>query len=152
LNLGPTAETAKLAEQTMAVAGLFLTGVIGGGILFAVLCAVRRGYGNAFRLARGVILGLSIMLISLVAGQTRRVGPEARAIWVLLAFAVWGAILGSVEQRLIYTQETALAEASVERVDRRTFLIRLGGATAAITVGGAVVGELAEARRREAVR
>ena len=30
LNLGPTSETAKLAEQTMAVAGLFLTGVGGG--------------------------------------------------------------------------------------------------------------------------
>ena len=71
---------------------------------------------------------------------------------VLLAFVIWGAVLGGVEQRLIYAQGTAPAEASVERVDRRTFLIRLGGATAAITVGGAVVGELAEARRREAVR
>ena len=53
--------------------------------------------------------------------------------------------LGSVEQRLIYAQGTAPAEASVERVDRRTFLIKVGGATAAITVAGAVVGELAEA-------
>ena len=152
LNLGPTAETAKLAEQTMAVAGLFLTGVIGGAILFAILSALRRGYGIAFGLALGIILGIPIMLISLEASQTASVGPEARAIWVLLAFAVWGAILGSVEQRLIYAEGTAPAEASVERVDRRTFLIRLGGATAAITVGGAVVGELAEARRREAVR
>jgi DMSO/TMAO reductase YedYZ molybdopterin-dependent catalytic subunit len=152
LNLGPTAETAKLAEQTMAVAGLFLTGVIGGAILFAILGALRRGYGIAFGLALGIILGIPIMLISVQASQTASVGPEARAIWVLLAFVVWGAVLGSVEQRLIYAQGTAPAEASVERVDRRTFLIRLGGATAAITVGGAVVGELAEARRREAVR
>src|SRR5262249_55443806 len=103
-------------------------------------------------LALGIILGIPIMLISVQASQTASVGPEARAIWVLLAFVVWGAILGSVEQRLIYAQETPPAEASVERVDRRTFLIRLGGATAAITVGGALVGELAEARRREAVR
>src|SRR5215471_3946345 len=152
LNLGQTAETAKLAEQTMGVAGLFLTGVIGGAILFAILGALRRGYGIAFGLALGIILGIPIMLISVQASQTASVGPEARAIWVLLAFVVWGAVLGSVEQRLIYAQGTAPAEASVERVDRRTFLIRLGGATAAITVGGAVVGELAEARRREAVR
>jgi DMSO/TMAO reductase YedYZ molybdopterin-dependent catalytic subunit len=152
LNLGPTAETAKLAEQTMAVAGLFLTGVIGGAILFAILGALRRGYGIALGLALGIILGIPIMLISVQASQTASVGPEARAIWVLLAFVVWGAILGSVEQRLIYAQGTAPAEASVELVDRRTFLIRLGGATAAITVGGAVVRELAEARRREAVR
>jgi DMSO/TMAO reductase YedYZ molybdopterin-dependent catalytic subunit len=152
LNLGPTAETAKLAEQTVALAGLFLTGVIGGAILFAILSALRRGYGIAFGLALGIILGIPIMLISVQASQTASVGPEARAIWVLLAFVVWGAVLGSVEQRLIYAQGPAPAEASVERVDRRTFLIRLGGATAAITVGGAVVGELAEARRREAVR
>jgi DMSO/TMAO reductase YedYZ molybdopterin-dependent catalytic subunit len=152
LNLGPTSETAKLAEQAMAVAGLFLTGVIGGAILFAILSALRKGYGIALGLALGIILGIPIMLISVEASQTASVGPEARAIWVLLAFVVWGAVLGSVEQRLIHAQGTALAEASVERVDRRRFLIRLGGATAAITVGGAVVGELAEVRRREAVR
>src|SRR4030095_14509466 len=105
-----------------------------------------------FGLALGIILGIPIMLISVQASQTASVGPEARAIWVLLAFVVWGAVLAGVEQRLIYAKETAPAEASVERVDRRTFLIRLGGTTAAITVGGAVVGELAEARRREAVR
>jgi len=46
----------------------------------------------------------------------------------------------------------AATEAAVERIDRRRFLIKLGGATAAITVAGAVVGELAETRRREAMR
>jgi len=40
---------------------------------------------------------------------------------------------------------------AVEPIDRRRFLVELGGATAVITVTGAVVGELAEARRREAV-
>jgi hypothetical protein len=93
-----------LAEQTMGVAGLFLTGVIGGAILFAILGALRRGYGIAFGLALGIILGIPIMLISVQASQTASVGPEARAIWVLLAFVVWGAVLGSVEQRLIYAQ------------------------------------------------
>src|SRR5262249_25839064 len=43
LNLGPTAETAKLAEQTMAVAGLFLTGVIGGANPVPVSHTPRRG-------------------------------------------------------------------------------------------------------------
>jgi DMSO/TMAO reductase YedYZ molybdopterin-dependent catalytic subunit len=152
LNLGPTSETAKLAEQTMAVAGLFLTGVIGGAILFAILGALRRASGIALGLALGIILGIPTMLISVQASQTASVGPEARAIWVLLAFVVWGAVLGRVEQRLMYAKGTAPAEASVERVDRRTFLIKVGGATAAITVAGAVVGELAQARRREAVR
>jgi hypothetical protein len=65
----------------MAVAGLFLTGVIGGAILFAILGALRRGYGIAFGLALGIILGIPIMLISVHASQTASVGPEARAIW-----------------------------------------------------------------------
>src|SRR5262249_41340992 len=152
LNLGPTSETAKLAEQTMAVAGLFFTGVIGGAILFAILGALRRASGIALGLALGIILGIPTMLISVQASQTASVGPEARAIWVLLAFVVWGGVLGRVEQRLMYVKGTAPAEASVERVDRRTFLIKVGGATAAITVAGAVVGELAQTRRREAAR
>ena len=149
LNVGPTAETAKLAEQTMAVAGLFVTGVVGGAILFAILGALRR-YGTALGLALGVLLGVPAMLISAHASQTASVGPWARAVWVLAAFLVWGGVLGSVEQRLF--EETAPDEASVERVDRRNFLIKLGGATAAITVAGTVVGELADVRRGEAVR
>src|SRR5262249_13437651 len=80
--LGPTAETAKLAEQTMAVAGLFLTGVIGGAILFAVLGGLRRGYGIAFGLALGIILGIPIMLIIVQASQTASVGTGARRVWV----------------------------------------------------------------------
>jgi len=42
------------------------------------------------------------------------------------------------------------AEPSVERIDRRRFLVRLSGTTAAITVAGALVGELVEARRENA--
>src|SRR6516165_3147958 len=53
LNLGPTSETAKLAEQTTAIAGLFVTGVIGGTVLFAILGALRR-YGVALGLALGI--------------------------------------------------------------------------------------------------
>jgi hypothetical protein len=152
LNLGPTSETAKLAEQTMAVAGLFLTGVIGGAVLFAILGTQGRRSGVGLGVALGIILGVPTMLICMQTGQSASVGPAARAIWVLLAFIVWGAVLGGVEQRLIYSAGAEPVEASVERVDRRTFLIKFGGATAAITVAGAVVGELAEARRGEAVR
>jgi DMSO/TMAO reductase YedYZ molybdopterin-dependent catalytic subunit len=42
-------------------------------------------------------------------------------------------------------------DAAVERIDRRRFLAKLSATTAAITVGGAVLGESAEARRREAM-
>lgn len=153
LKLGPTSETAKSAEQAMAVANLFITGAVGGAILFLILRAMRRGYGLSLGLALGIVLGIPAMLVSLQASKTSSVGPGARAIWVLGAFLVWGAVLGWAEQRLIGVEGTteAAAEPAVERIDRRRFLVRLGGTTALITVAGAVVGDLAEARRREAV-
>jgi DMSO/TMAO reductase YedYZ molybdopterin-dependent catalytic subunit len=153
LHLGPTATTAKTAEQAMAIAGLFIVVVVGGEILFAILRAMRRDYGVPLGLALGIVLGVPAMLISLQASETASVGPAARAVWVLGVFLVWGAFLGRAEQRLIGIEPTAaaVAEPAVERIDRRRFLLRLGGTTAVITVVGAVVGELAEARRREAI-
>lgn len=60
LPLGATSETAKAAEQAIAIIGLFLSGVVGGGILFAILhtiCGRARhgrvwGAGDLFRLGR----------------------------------------------------------------------------------------------------
>jgi hypothetical protein len=153
LHLGPTSETAKMAEQAMAIAGLFIVVVVGGEILFATLRAMRRDYGVPLGVVLGIVLGVPAMLISLQASETASVGPGARAFWVLGVFLVCGAFLGRAEQRLIGIEPTAaaVAEPAVERIDRRRFLLRLGGTTALITVAGAVVGELAEARRKEAL-
>ena len=153
LNLGPIASTAKMAEQATAIAILFIAGVVGGVILFLVLRATRSRYGLTVGLALGVVFGFPAMLISLHASATANVGPGAGAVWVLAAFLVWGAVLGRAEQQLISIAQPTeqLAEPAVERIDRRRFLVKLGSTTALITVAGAVVGELAEARRREAV-
>lgn len=153
LNLSPIASTAKMVEQAIAIAILFIAGVVGGVILFLVLRATRSRYGLTVGLALGVVFGFPAMLISQHASATANVGPGAGAVWVLAAFLVWGAVLGRAEQQLIgIAQPTEqLAEPAVERIDRRRFLVKLGSTTALITVAGAVVGELAETRRREAV-
>jgi DMSO/TMAO reductase YedYZ molybdopterin-dependent catalytic subunit len=158
LNLGPTSETAKTAEQAMAISGLFVTGVVGGVVLFAILRATHRVHAVTLGLMLGIILGVPAMFVSLYASQTASTGPEARAVWVLGTFLAWGAILGRAGQRLIGLEAAihaagSPAEAQVERIDRRRFLVRLGGSAAAITVAGAVVGELSEARqqRRQAL-
>jgi hypothetical protein len=67
------------------------------------------------------------MLISLHASETASVGPGAGAAWVLGAFLVWGAVLGRAAQRLIAIEQTtdAVADAAVERIDRRRFLVEL---------------------------
>jgi hypothetical protein len=152
LNLGPTSAIAKTAEQGMAIAVLFITGVVGGVILFLILRATRKRHGLTLGLALGAVLGIPAMLISLHASATASVGPTAGAVWVVGAFLVWGAILGRAEQRLLGIQtHDAVADTAVERIDRRRFLVKLGGTTAVVTVAGAVVGELAETRRRQAV-
>jgi len=149
LQLGSTSETAKLTEQLMSIAALFIAGVVGGAILFVVLRAERTRYRVVLGPMLGVVFGIPAVLVSLHTSQTSSVGPAAGSFWVLGVFLVWGAILGRTEQRLIDIEQTS--NAAAERIDRRRFLIKLGGTTAAITVAGAVVGELAEARRHQAV-
>jgi len=149
LSLGPTSDIAKLAEQLMAIVIVFIAGVVGGTILFVVLRAERTRSHVIPGLLLGLVFAVPTMLVSLHASQTSSVGPVAGSVWILGVFLVWGAVLGRSAQRLIDFEQTS--DAAVARIDRRRFLVRLGGTTAAITVAGAVVGELAEERRREAV-
>ena len=153
LKLGPTSTTAKTAEQAMAIAEMFIAGLVGGFVVFLILRTARRLHGFVVGLALGVVFGVPAVLVTLHGSETTSVGPGAGAVWVLGAFLVWGAVLGQAEQRLIGIEKTtgAAADAAVRRIDRRRFLVQLGGTAAVITVAGAVVGELGEARRREAV-
>jgi DMSO/TMAO reductase YedYZ molybdopterin-dependent catalytic subunit len=153
-----TSQTAKLAEQLMAVAGCFVAGSIGGAILFALIRSSGGRRGVSLGLALGVLFGVAAMLISLRGSQTAAVPAGVSAAWVLGAFLTWGAVLGRAEQRLINltdgtgvpsVETSSTIKPSVERIDRRRFLIWLGGSTALITVTGAVLGELAEIRRRQ---
>src|SRR5215475_6734528 len=69
LHLGPTAETAKIAEKTMAVAGLLVTGVISGAALFAILRAFRGNYASLFGAVIGAAVGAFVAFVSHSAGQ-----------------------------------------------------------------------------------
>jgi len=154
LHLGPTSETAKTAEHVIAIAGLFVMGVAGGAILFSILRTNRKVHPVFLGLVLGIVVGVPAMLISVHASETATVDPALRAVWILVAFLAWGAILGRVGQQLIGTETAnstveSATEPRVERIDRRHFLVKLGGSAAAITVVGALVGEFAETRRKE---
>ena len=145
LDLGPTSATAKTLEHAIATAGLFVMGVAGGAILFSILRTRRKVHPVFSGLVLGIVLAVPAMLISAHASETATVDPALGAVWILAAFAAWGAILGRVGQRMIgietpnSTVESA-TEPRVERIDRRHFLVKLGGSAAAITVVGALVG------------
>jgi DMSO/TMAO reductase YedYZ molybdopterin-dependent catalytic subunit len=156
LNIGPTSEVAKLAEQSMAVIGFFLEGVIFGSILFWVVQGLR-SRARFVTAAAGTGLGAAAMLIS-IHGRTSAWGPGISGAWVLLAVLVWSCVISWAATRLTsagHAVERAgegQRVVSVERLDRRRFLIQLGGSAAVITVAGAVIGKLGEVRRREAIR
>jgi DMSO/TMAO reductase YedYZ molybdopterin-dependent catalytic subunit len=150
LHVGPTSVVAKAAEQAMGVAGLFVTGIVGGTILFGILRALRGRYAYLLGLILGLAVGIPVLLISLHQGRTASVAPAISAGWILADFVIWGLALAWVYRGLTPTIPAARVDtttALVERVNRRQFLVRLGGATATITVAGAVVGALSPGRR-----
>jgi len=157
LHLGPTATTAKAAEQAMGIIGFFVTGLVAGMILYGVIRALRGRRAIVLGLAFGLVLGVPVAIISHHTGRTATTPPAANALWLVAVFLLWGLVLGRVWRRLIPAAAHAGTPAreggefapSVERIDRRRFLVRLAGGTAAITVVGAVVGDLAEVNRRE---
>jgi DMSO/TMAO reductase YedYZ molybdopterin-dependent catalytic subunit len=148
LNLGETSSTAKLAEQTLAILGLIITGVIVGAVLFEFM---RRNNPPKNRyvpgLIAGLIVGVPVMFISQSVNQNATTTPLVSAAWTLIAFAGWGALLNWVYYKLtaapvVQTSGATTGENSVQQIDRRNFLIKVGGATAAITVVGAGLGAL----------
>jgi len=100
-------------------------------------------------------MGVPAELISKTIGQTASTGPWLSAVWVLGAFLLWGATLRwadrqvlAVAGRIAKPVGQSDGDETVERIDRRRFLVRLGGATAVVTAIGAAVGELSEGRRK----
>jgi DMSO/TMAO reductase YedYZ molybdopterin-dependent catalytic subunit len=151
LNLGPTAAAAKTAEHAMAIAWMFFTGLIAATILFSIIRALRGRYARALGFALGIAVGIPVALISQQVGQTASAGPGLSVVWVLVAVLFWGATVGLAYKRLLAgggTMPKPAGEDTVERIDRRRFLVRLGSASAVLTVIGAVVGELSKVTRK----
>src|SRR5262249_20051855 len=94
LNLGPTAEVAKTAEKTMAIAGLLVAGAIAGALLFSLLHVFRGKYAYLFGVVIGAAIGAPVALISRSVSQTATTGPIIGGAWILGAFLIWGAALG----------------------------------------------------------
>lgn len=129
LQIGPTSEVAKLAEQGM---GLML--FVGIGALLGV--ALRwLGRLNPRQLTRlgvrlGAVLFGAFWLISVAVGfaQTHFL---LIGLWFAVVYVAWGWSLGW----LIQHAAPALAEDPDEAVSRRQFVGLVGGGVAAITVG-----------------
>lgn len=140
LNIGRLDETAKLAEQSIAL-GLFLfVGLLAGALFFAILARLNTQRSNSILgVFFGLVLAGPMLLISNQVNVTASADPILGAVWVVMLLVGYGVVLHS-----LYMSLTSFASASAADADgsRREFLVRVGGATATLTVIGAGLGTL----------
>jgi DMSO/TMAO reductase YedYZ molybdopterin-dependent catalytic subunit len=149
------ANTAKIAEQGMAVLLFYLSGIIASAVFFLVLDKLQLKVDRLAGLVMGLLFGLPVAVIS-VGVEDSGIPSILGLLWFLVLFLGWGLTMSWAYQRLFAVEPQMEAEEgeipSVEKIDRRKFLILLSGSAAAITVVGTGLGALLntyERRERE---
>jgi DMSO/TMAO reductase YedYZ molybdopterin-dependent catalytic subunit len=132
LDLGPTSDTAKLAEQIIA---LVQFAVLGGGF-GGVLAALRHRRSFARLPAYG--LGLGLLLAAGFVGVEAyldfpTMGPAGSVAWLVVVFGGWGLVLGW----LLRGTFRARAESAEPGISRREALY-LGGAALVAAIATAL--------------
>ena len=136
---------AKTAEQLMAVGGFFAAGLVATAAVYAVVQwrgpDLRRELGLLF----GAVAGVPVALMTVNISQSS-VNLALVFVWVLALFLAWGFAAVWVARRLVLSTSTVYAsedgDRSVVVYGRRQFLIRMGAATAAVTVAGVGLGRM----------
>ncbi len=156
LNLGATDDTAKLAEQAMAVALFGGIALISGTIYLQTaprLLARTVHYSRDTR-ASGALFGLSFaipfLLLSAVLDRAAVAAISVTVLWLLTAFALWGLAFGHSLYALTRGVAAQQLETTVTPLSRRQFLIQMGGVAATLTLFGTGVAALINSTRPNA--
>jgi DMSO/TMAO reductase YedYZ molybdopterin-dependent catalytic subunit len=144
---------AKAVERSLALLAFLAAGSLTGG--FLVLLAARRHplAGARDGAAAGLLIAVPALLFRLLGlfglrdiGPTAT-GPLVSSLWTGSLFVLWGAAAGYALRRY---RDASPAGGEAVSLDRRSLLIRWGGAIATLTVTGAWVAErLVSFRERE---
>lgn len=148
-NLGETSAAAKTAEHLMGLVAFLALGAIAITLLYGLM---NRSKTQARNLVPGLALGLAfgavMMLVSSQVNLTATAPVPAQIVWVIVAFALWGMAANWIYNDLAHsdgktkTDETTGESVTVEPLNRRQFMVRVGGASAVLTVVGAGLGWL----------
>ena len=136
---------AKTAEQIMAVGGFFAAGLVATAAVYAVVQWRGPDLRQELGLLFGAIVGVPVALMTVNISQSSA-NLALVFVWVLALFLAWGAASVWVARRLVLSTSTVYAsedgDRSVVVYGRRQFLIRMGAATAAVTVAGVGLGRM----------
>jgi DMSO/TMAO reductase YedYZ molybdopterin-dependent catalytic subunit len=150
LNLGRVDVVAKQIEHLIELSTLVILGIIAGAVFFAVMRRRQAGRGDT---VPGVILGIVIaalvIIMMLALPQTGSTDLLISSIWIAVQFILWGMAVSWVYNMLAYevvATDSATDQASAHVLNRRQFLVRVGAASATITVIGAGLGALLNQR------
>lgn len=148
LNLGRVDTTGKLIEQILGISLVVVIGIIAGAVYFYIMRRQEHRQEWLPGVILGLIVGVPLTVLSLVGNQILNADTTTSAVWLVGVFLIWGYSIHWVYNRLTYAmaeryiKETPEQHAEAQKIDRRQFLIKLGGATAVLTVAGAWVGSI----------
>lgn len=150
LDLARLDRAAKNAEDLMGILLFIGLGtLIGLGFAAAAgrLRQAKRSQWWLSGLILGLIVGLVLAIISAEYNTSATASPAVSTVWIIAACMIWGAAHGWVQWTLFDMEATPLpsgepnpTERAIEVIDRRHFLVRMGGVTAAITLAGVGIG------------
>ena len=135
------ADSAKTAERIIAIIQFLGIGIAITAIFFAIRRLRQQKSDIASGLVLGALWGLPMIGITIAISQSEML-PFISILWLLFLFLAWGLAVNMVYGRLHPTPVAQAEPKSVEVLDRRQFLIKLGASTATLTVLGSGTGIL----------
>ncbi|HYO88386.1 MAG TPA: molybdopterin-dependent oxidoreductase [Candidatus Limnocylindrales bacterium] len=141
-------DIAKLAEQAMSIMMTIGLGGVVSAVFFLVLKRMKSAQ-NALMIGAivGGVVGIGLFLLQTTLPDTSTIDPILGFVWTVGLFALWGLAVGYALVRLTGPAAAVEADAAtVSSIDRRRFLIQMGGAAAVVTVAGAGVGAMLSPR------
>ena len=148
------ANSAKTAEQIAATILFFLIGVAIGTVFMVVMKSRNADPLFQYGLIAAALFGVPMVAVSLPMGQST-VDPLMTVVVLAVLFLGWGLAFIPLYRRLLLDPVRLETEEEIrwaKSINRRQFLVRVGAATATITVlGGGLGGMLARTERQQVV-
>ena len=134
LQVGPLSQTAKLAEQMLALAQFLLIAVAYGAVVAAIAKRVPRDRLTIITLILAAVL---FVVTALVVGAMGfpAAGAFFSVLWLALVYGVWGMALGWLLREMLYLPGTDTTAVATVHRDRRSVLYLTGTAVVALVTG-----------------